>query len=79
MSKLVKTGMEITNEIITDQDIDGGFCIGQGRAKNKYIVLPEGLDTLEEMLKKRCTEMEGTIAQNQVSDIFTRFKRENEI
>jgi hypothetical protein len=69
MSKLVKTGKEIGKEMISDARVSW----------KKYLILPEGLDKLEEMLKKRCTEMEGTIAQNHISDVFSRFKKEKKI
>ncbi len=86
MSKLVKTGQDIANDIIKDQDIDGGPCTGYGRAGKRYLVLPGGLDKLEEMLKE---ELEDTKLMQPieleinvpiiVTSTFARFKKENGI
>ena len=61
MSKLVKTGKEILSEH-TDIGIRFGFLTKEDTEflNKKYLVLPDGLDKLEEMLKEeKCGDMEG--------------------
>jgi hypothetical protein len=84
MSKLVKTGKEISNEIlsridetgiVTDNDVFDCYL------SEKYLVLPDGLDKLEEMLRTDLVEY-VTIpesldnALHVLESVFSRFKKD---
>jgi len=72
--QLVKTGKEITESII---NAPNGESFIYREYKQKYLILPEGLDALEKMLKEEFTFMNNT--NNIISLVFTRFKKENKI
>jgi len=68
-STLVKTKSEIFQEIADSETANEGDNI----SKEKVLILPEGLDKLEEMLKE-------TVYSNSIphlEEAFARFKKEN--
>ena len=71
MSKLVKTGSEIYTDVLKS---------GKNEL-SKYLILPDGLDKLEEMLNEMISvtspSFEAKIIHNNVSSVFARFKKEN--
>jgi len=70
MSDLVKTGKEIFNEII-DAKFDKKYELLHKLIDQKFLVLPQGLDKLEEMLVERFPDCE-----NRIHDVFARFKQD---
>ena len=76
MSDLVKTGNDIQVFLNLSIRYDGlENKEYDEESSKKYLVLPQGLDKLEEMLKKElCNEFDNTI-----EDVFARFKKENMI
>ena len=72
MSELVKTGDELFQKM----------TISMGR--DKFLILPDGLDKLEDMLKEELSGFLGMTVSKEasskfVSSVFARFKKENEI
>jgi hypothetical protein len=66
-TKLVKTGVILTRSYVkSDEEPD-----------KKYLILPDGLDKLEEMLKEEFSAEHN--AGERVTLIFARFKKENGI
>ena len=72
MSKLVKTGEGIAEEI---NDANSGLYTSDKAKRvlsSYYLILPEGLDKLEEMLKEINLEEEYIVLS-----VLARFKKEN--
>jgi len=68
MSDLVKTDKDLIKELN-----DSDFCLRD----NLYLVLPSGLNCLEEMLKDRFEKETDFPFQFFISDVFARFKQDN--
>jgi hypothetical protein len=72
MTKLIKTGEEICTEIeLAEYDEKHHKFYPQ-----KYLVLPLGLDVLEEMLKKEFRYSAIPNFEGRFSSVFARFKKE---
>jgi hypothetical protein len=71
MSELVKTGRDIR---IAQELVD--YETKHKLYDKKYLILPDGLDKLEEMLKEK---LSGRYVENEISSTFARFKKENSI
>ena len=74
MSDLIKTGKQLEKEM-NNSDFD---------FKQKFLVLPSGLDKLEKMLKEEVGDnVLHTVVQEPVKDVvssvFARFKKEHDI
>ena len=79
MSKLVKTGKEIHNLGFSDYGA-GEYQRIQKDMEKKYLILPHGLDKLEEMLKEEINKyIIGVDIDEEISSVFARFKKENKI
>ena len=78
MSKLVKTGKEIVDKCAIEP-----MAMVCPYVDEKYLVLPLGLDVLEEMLKDMISvtnkPLEAQMARENISSVFARFKKENGI
>ena len=75
MSDLVKTDGDIIQKWLQDRERKIGDW-----GKEKFLVLPSGLDKLEEMLKKEFPKrgfIPGGETIDVVEDIFARFKQEH--
>ena len=86
MSDLVKTGDEIWSHVesayhrYSIEKTKEEWRELNNRPKKKYLVLPSGLDKLEEMLKKEFPKrgfIPGGETIDVVEDIFARFKQEH--
>jgi hypothetical protein len=80
MIRLVKTGYDIEDEMRR-----GGNSYDREGSK-KYLILPEGLDALKEMLKEGMEDgclltsnKPCDLAKAITSSVFARFKKENNI
>jgi hypothetical protein len=77
MSELVKTGKEIADELLNTYDRE--VCLEETNKfyENKmYLVLPDGLDKLKEMLKKEFRYSAIPNFEGRFSSVFARFKKE---
>lgn len=73
--KLVKTGKEIIDESITTGDCRSSITYSDSVFRDKYLILPEGLDALEKMLTEEI--ITWRIEHYDLSPVFARFKKEN--
>jgi hypothetical protein len=82
--KLVKTGREIAEKLprFDIEEFNKRMKLMKIEEDKKYLILPEGLDKLEEMLKKKADvvnmNFEG-ISIDDISSVFARFKKEEVI
>ena len=80
MSDLVKTADEIYEELRKSWKIDTEEKYDY-LASSKFLVLPQGLDSLEEMLKKELRLLNDDRFSDDrdviVSSVFARFKKEH--
>jgi len=78
MSDLVKTGNEIQvflNLLWKDDGLENKLY--DEESAKKYLVLPSGLDVLEEMLKEEFKNR--GMANDDITYVFARFKKEHGI
>lgn len=68
-SKLVKTGMKIHKEVMS---------MDTKKWDENYLILPDGLDKLEEMLKDYRRE-HGKLSYDEITLMFDVFKKENSL
>jgi len=73
MSDLVKTGNEIIHDAWEPREVNE-----QNKILNiKYLILPSGLDVLDEMLKEEFRK--NNMIFQIIPSVFARFKKENKI
>ncbi len=75
MPDLIKTAFKISQDVnaaLSKQQFDEDFSANEICDKN-YLVLPDGLDELEEMLKE---DNMMSMRRDDIKRIFARFKKE---